>query len=426
MIGNIVIVGLGYVGLPLAVAFSKQYSVVGYDISLKKIKELQNGVDLMDEVSTETLTDSGIVFTSAPSCIADAHLVIVTVPTPIDVHKKPDLTPLESASRMIGTHLSSGSVVVYESTVYPGVTEDVCVPLLEEYSGLKFGVDFQVGYSPERLSPGDGARTLEKIVKVVAGSNAETLDLLTELYGSIVTAGIHRAPSIKVAEAAKVIENTQRDLNVALMNELAIIFHKMNINTLDVIEAASTKWNFVKMTPGLVGGHCIGVDPYYLTFKAQELGYHPEVILAGRRINDAMGAYIAQQTIKFLIQSDRPVKGAKVLILGITFKENVSDIRNSKVIDIINELKEYGVDVSVVDPLAHPEHTEAEYGVSLQGMSQLSSMDAVIFAVPHRRFFEPECRDKILKLSEKGCHIFVDVKSSFRELVPEHCFYWGL
>ncbi len=366
----IAVVGLGYVGLPLAAAFGKQVPVIGFDISAAKIAELKSGHDSTGELSAADLAATRIDYTTDPSRLKEASFIIVTVPTPLSDDKKPDLGPLHSSSTSIGRNLSPGTIVVYESTVYPGVTEDFCVPILEQESGLECGRDFTVGYSPERINPGDKVHTVDKIIKVVSGQNAATLEVVAKVYELIVTAGVHRASSIKVAEAAKVIENTQRDLNIALMNELALIFDRMGIPTREVLEAAGTKWNFLKFTPGLVGGHCIGIDPYYLTYKAESIGYHPQVILAGRRINDGMGKYVAEMTIKKLIQADKPVKGCRVLVLGLTFKENVPDIRNTRVIDIIEELRSYGVEPLVCDPMADPAETRHEYGLELVELEQ--------------------------------------------------------
>jgi UDP-N-acetyl-D-glucosamine/UDP-N-acetyl-D-galactosamine dehydrogenase len=422
---KIAIVGLGYVGLPLACEFAKRYSVIGFDISEKKIDSLVNGIDPTGELSPAELAQAKVTFSLNPSILSEASVIIVTVPTPIDRHNTPDLSPLAGASHLIGTHMTKGTVIVYESTVYPGVTEEYCVPILEATSQLIYGVDFTVGYSPERLNPGDKNHTVDKIVKVVSGSTPDTLKFVSTLYGSIIHAGIHEAPSIKVAEAAKVIENTQRDLNVALMNELSIIFNKMGINTLDVIEAAATKWNFIKMFPGLVGGHCIGVDPYYLTFKAQELGYHPEVILAGRRINDNMGKYIAEQTIKQMINADISIKGATVLVLGITFKENISDIRNSKVIDIIRELTGYGVNVLVADPHANSADIYHEYNVNLTAISDIHRVDSVVVAVPHFLFKKDDTLSKLLSRTLSPQGLVVDIKGGFKELAARYR-YWSL
>ncbi|MBN1378917.1 MAG: Vi polysaccharide biosynthesis UDP-N-acetylglucosamine C-6 dehydrogenase TviB [Gammaproteobacteria bacterium] len=383
------IIGLGYVGLPLAVEFGKHYPTLGFDINQRRIKELQQGVDNTLEVTTEELqAKSNLVLSSDIGDLKGCNLFIVTVPTPIDRHKRPDLTPLESASRTVGAALQPGAVVVYESTVYPGATEEVCVPILEQYSGLKFNQDFFAGYSPERINPGDKKHTLTTITKVTSGSTPETADLVDQLYGSIIKAGTHKAASIKVAEAAKVIENTQRDLNIALVNELALIFERIGIDTEAVLEAAGSKWNFLPFRPGLVGGHCIGVDPYYLTHKAQELGYHPEVILAGRRINDGMGQYVAESVIKCLTRRKILAVEARILVLGLTFKENCPDLRNTKVIDVIHELQSYNASVDVYDPWVNPEEAEHEYGIKPIKELQNGSYDAIILAVPHRQFVE--------------------------------------
>ncbi len=382
----VAVVGLGYVGLPLAVALAKKFAVIGFDISQGRVAELQNGHDRTGEVADADLAASTAQFSCDPADLALAGVVIVAVPTPIDKYKRPDLTPVIKASETVGRNLRKGAVVVYESTVYPGVTEEVCRQILERESGLHYGRDFTLGYSPERINPGDKKNTLENIVKVVAGSDQASLELLSQVYGSVIRAGIHKAPSIKVAEAAKVIENTQRDLNIALMNELALIFDLMDIDTHEVLAAARTKWNFLPFTPGLVGGHCIGVDPYYLTFKAQELGYHPQVILAGRRINDGMGKYVAESAVKLLIKSDHRVKGARVGILGFTFKEDVPDLRNTRVIDVVNELREYEVEVLVHDPLADPKEAEAEYGLRLNSFEELNNLDALIICVAHKEY----------------------------------------
>ncbi len=380
------VVGLGYVGLPLAVAFSRHFDVIGFDISAARVAELKGGHDHTNEVSDENLATDRIDYTTDPASLARAGVIIVAVPTPIDDHKSPDLTPVVSASELVGANMSKGCVVCFESTVYPGLTEEVCVPLLEQKSGMTFGSDFTVGYSPERINPGDKVHTLETITKIVSGSDQPTADLLAAVYGSVVQAGIHRASSIKVAEAAKVIENTQRDLNIALMNELSIIFNLMGIDTLEVLEAAGTKWNFLPFRPGLVGGHCIGVDPYYLTFKADELGYHPDVILSGRRINDSMGRVAAQRVVKAMISRGCVVRGARVGLLGFTFKENVPDLRNTRVVDIIAELKDFGLEVIVTDAEAYPDEAMRHYGQKLVPMDDLKDLDALILAVPHRAY----------------------------------------
>jgi UDP-N-acetyl-D-galactosamine dehydrogenase len=408
---RIAVIGLGYVGLPLAVALAKKFPVTGFDISSARIEELRQGHDRTGEVDDADLAASSLRFSSSEADLASASLHIVAVPTPIDRHRNPDLEPLKKASALVGARLVRGAVVVYESTVYPGVTEDICVPILEESSGLHHGGDFSVGYSPERINPGDKTHTVDRIVKVVSGSTPYTLDLLARVYGSVIDAGVHRAPSIRVAEAAKVIENTQRDLNIALMNELALIFDRLGIDTLDVLEAAGSKWNFLPFRPGLVGGHCIGVDPYYLTHKAQEEGYHPEVILAGRRINDGMGKHIAEKAVKMLIKAGRRVAGARVGIFGLTFKENVPDLRNTRVMDIRRELEEYGILVPVHDPLADAREARREYGLELTALDGMRELDAAVFAVSHaaycglapaelRAFFSRP--DKAIVLDVKG------------------------
>lgn len=409
------VVGLGYVGLPLAVAFSHHFDVVGFDISERRIEELKSGHDHTREVPEDRLQAAKIRFSTDPAVLRDCAVIIVAVPTPIDSHHSPDLTPVVGSSNTVGSNMSKGVVVCYESTVYPGLTEEICVPIMEKNSGLKFGRDFTVGYSPERINPGDKVHKLETITKIVSGSDKPTADLLAKIYGTVVKAGIHRASSIKVAEAAKVIENTQRDLNIALMNELSIIFDRLGIDTLDVLEAAGTKWNFLPFRPGLVGGHCIGVDPYYLTFKAEELGCHPQVILAGRRINDGMGKHVAETCVKLLIRQGRLVNAARVGILGFTFKENVPDLRNTRVIDVIRELQEYGVDVLVHDPLADAGEVRHEYGLSFAALDELANLDALILAVPHKAYaengvLEPAALharfavpDKALLLDVKGC-----------------------
>ncbi len=383
---KIAVVGLGYVGLPLAVSLAREFSVLGFDIQTKRVEMLNQGHDATHEVSDTDLAASTATFSSNPEDLKDAKVIIVAVPTPVDDHRVPDLRPIIGASRTVGKYMSKGCIVCYESTVYPGVTEDECIPILEQESGLSFGADFSVGYSPERINPGDKVHRLETICKVVAGSDEQTLNILAALYGSIVTAGIHKASSIKVAEAAKVIENTQRDINIALINELALIFERMNIDTLEVLEAAGTKWNFLPFRPGLVGGHCIGVDPYYLTYKAQELGYNPEIILAGRRINDDMGKYIAETCVKKLIAADCKVKGSRVGILGFTFKENVPDIRNTRVVDIVKELQDYGIKTLVHDPNANADEVMHEYAQEIVPFEALAELDALILAVGHEAF----------------------------------------
>jgi UDP-N-acetyl-D-galactosamine dehydrogenase len=403
------VVGLGYVGLPLAVEFGKKVRTIGFDLSQAKVEAYRRHVDPTGEVSQDDLkAATRLEVTTEASRLKEADVVIVAVPTPIDDAHQPDFSPLVGASISVGRNLKKGAVVVYESTVYPGATEEVCIPVLERESGMKWKQDFFVGYSPERINPGDREHTLTRIVKVVSGDTRETLERVARTYELVITAGVHRASSIAVAEAAKVIENTQRDLNIALMNELALIFHKIGIDTLEVLQAAGTKWNFLPFRPGLVGGHCIGVDPYYLTHKADKLGYHPQVILAGRRINDGMGKYVAEQTVKQLIQSGRSVKGAQIAVLGLTFKENCPDLRNSRVIDIIRELESYGVEVSVHDPLADASEATHEYGVSLQPWEQLPRADAIVLAVAHDEFKRRSIDGLVGKLQPGG--LVVDVK----------------
>ena len=383
---KISLIGLGYVGTPIAVAFAKKAKVVGFDINAKKIALYRSGIDPTNEVGPDALRATTVEFTSDETKLREAKFHVVAVPTPVRDDHTPDLSPVEGASRILGRNLTPGSVVVYESTVYPGVTEDVCVPILERESGLRCGVDFKVGYSPERINPGDKERRLETIVKIVSGMDAETLDVVAKVYELVVEAGVYRAASIKVAEAAKVIENCQRDINIAFMNELSIIFNKLGVDTKSVLEAAGTKWNFLKFTPGLVGGHCIGVDPYYLTYKAEQVGYRSQIILAGRRINDDMGRYVAENLVKNLIKADKTVKGARVAILGFTFKENCPDTRNTKVFDIVKELREYGVEPVVADPTADAEEARALYGVEFVDLADVREMDAVVLAVAHREF----------------------------------------
>jgi UDP-N-acetyl-D-glucosamine/UDP-N-acetyl-D-galactosamine dehydrogenase len=428
---KIAVVGLGYVGLPLAVEFGKLVTTIGFDVNKKRVSELQKFIDRNGETSTQELKSAKLLeVTSDPKKLKQAKFIIVAVPTPITKNKQPDLYCVTSASEVVAKNLSKGSIVVFESTVYPGVTEEVCVPILEKHSGLKYAKDFKVGYSPERINPGDKEHSIQNVIKVVSGSDEQTLEEVAAVYSLIVKAGVYKAESIKVAEAAKVIENTQRDLNIALMNELSIIFHKMNIDTLSVLKAASTKWNFIKMHPGLVGGHCIGVDPYYLTFKAEELGYHPQVILAGRRINDEMGKYIAEQTVKLLIEAKKTVKGAKVIVMGITFKENISDIRNSRVIDIINELKEYETEIIICDPMADKEAVKHEYGVDLTEYKPDIKADAIVVAVNHNKFRQALTIDT-LKKHLKNHHtkgVVIDVKGMLDPAAFKNSglLYWRL
>jgi len=424
---KVAVVGLGYVGLPIAVAFGKYRPVIGFDINASKIKELQDGFDRTGEVSRADLQTSQVQYTEEPATLKQADFIIVSVPTPINDALQPDLKALRMSSELIGKNMSAGTIVVYESTVYPGVTEEICVPILEKTSGLKSGVDFKVGYSPERINPGDKEHTLESIVKVVSAQDEESLDIVASVYALVVKAGIHKAPSIKVAEAAKVIENTQRDLNIALMNELALIFHRLGIDTKSVLEAAGTKWNFLKFFPGLVGGHCIGVDPYYLTYKAESVGYHPQVILAGRRINNGMGKFVAEQTIKRLGQLDRSVRDLKVAVLGLTFKENVPDLRNSRVPDIIRELQEYGVQVFVHDPVAESEEAVSEYGIRLCEWDSLKDVDGIVLAVAHRAYVDMSSQRllAILRNQERG--VVIDVKSALdQNKLPKSLTYWRL
>lgn len=403
------LVGLGYVGMPIAVAFAKKINVIGFDTNINKINMYKSGIDVTKEVGNEVLKNTTVEFTSEESKLKEAKFHIVAVPTPVRNDHMPDLSPVESASTIVGRNLTKGSIVVYESTVYPGVTEDICVPILERESGLKCGVDFKVGYSPERINPGDKVHRLETIVKIVSGMDKETLDIIAKTYELVVEAGVHRAESIKVAEAAKVIENSQRDINIAFMNELSIIFNKMDIDTHSVLEAAGTKWNFLKFYPGLVGGHCIGVDPYYLIYKAETLGYHSQIILSGRRINDDMGKYVAENVVKLLIKNDKNIKNAKVGILGITFKENCPDTRNSKVNDIINELKEYEVQTVVCDPIADKEEAKKLYNIEVEDMEKLNNLDALVIATCHDEFkhigmseFDAMFKDKKVIIDVKG------------------------
>lgn len=383
---KLALVGLGYVGMPIAVAFSQKVDVIGFDLNAGKIEKYKNGVDPTNEVGDEAIKVCTVDFTADEKKLQEAKFFIVAVPTPVNSDHTPDLSPVEGASTILGRNLTKGSIVVFESTVYPGVTEEICVPILEKESGLKCGTDFKIGYSPERINPGDKVHRLESIVKIVSGMDEETLEEVANVYSLVVAAGVHRAESIKVAEAAKVIENSQRDINIAFMNELSIIFHRMGIDTKSVLEAAGTKWNFLKFQPGLVGGHCIGVDPYYLTYKAEQLGYHSQIILSGRRINDDMGKYVAESVVKNLIQCDIPVKGARVAILGFTFKENCPDTRNSKVIDIVKELNEYGITPRITDPAADAAEAEREYGIHFTDMADMKDMDAVILAVAHEPY----------------------------------------
>jgi UDP-N-acetyl-D-galactosamine dehydrogenase len=423
---RIAVVGLGYVGLPLALELAKKYpGTLGFDIHQAKVQELREGKDRTGELAPSELLETTLTMTCNLEDLRGADFFIVAVPTPVDNWNRPDLTPVIKASESVGKVLGKGGIVVYESTVFPGVTEEICGPILERLTGLRSGVDFKLGYSPERINPGDKVHTVDKIVKVVSGQDPESSAIIAGVYGSVIKAGIHQAPSIKVAEAAKVIENTQRDINIALMNELAIICEKLGIRTKDVLTAARTKWNFLPFSPGLVGGHCIGVDPYYLTTKAEELGYHPEVILAGRRINDSMGAYVAQKLVKIMIQQSIKVKTAKVGIMGLTFKENVHDIRNSKVPDIITELQQFGIAPLVCDPYADPRETEHEYGLKLTPVAEFEGMDALILAVNHAEFLEAGAGALVRRLNPAS--VFIDVKSCFEPAeFPAGVTYWSL
>ena len=427
---KISLVGLGYVGMPIAVAFAKKAEVIGFDISTEKVELYKKGIDPTKEVGNDVIKATTVEFTADETKLKEAKFHIVAVPTPVNADHTPDLKPVESASRTVGRNLTKGSIVVFESTVYPGVTEDICIPILEKESGLKCGIDFKVGYSPERINPGDKVHRLETIVKVVSGMDEESLDDIAKVYELVVDAGVHRAASIKVAEAAKVIENSQRDINIAFMNELSIIFNKMDIDTNEVLEAAGTKWNFLKFSPGLVGGHCIGVDPYYLTYKAEQMGYHSQIILSGRRINDDMGKYVVENLVKNLIKADVPVKDAKVAILGFTFKENCPDTRNTRVIDIVNELKEYGINPMIADPQADAEEANHEYGITFNSIEEVSQMDAVIVAVGHNQFMNLEQNDfnKMFKQAENGNKVLLDIKGILnrKEYEAAGYRYWRL
>jgi UDP-N-acetyl-D-glucosamine/UDP-N-acetyl-D-galactosamine dehydrogenase len=411
-LATVAVVGLGYVGLPVAVAFGRQRATIGYDLSQRRVESLKHLIDTTGEVSAAELMEARALRTTAdPGQLGQAEFLIVAVPTPINAARQPEFAPLVSASEIVGRHMKPGATVIFESTVYPGATEEVCVPILERNSGMRWRQDFHVGYSPERINPGDRERTFSRITKVVSGDDEETLEKVAALYGSVVEAGVYRAPSIRVAEAAKVIENTQRDLNIAFVNELSIIFDKLGIDTMEVLKAAGTKWNFLPFRPGLVGGHCIGVDPYYLTHKAELVGYHPEVILAGRRINDGMGQHIARKAVQQMIHAGRNIKGARVSILGLTFKENCADIRNSRVVDVIRELHEFGVETFVHDPAASAEEALLEYNVRLCAWDDLPPADALVLAVPHRGFLERPASAYLQKLVRNGC--FIDVKAVF-------------
>lgn len=424
---TVAVVGLGYVGLPLAIEFGKKINTIGFDITKHKIDSYRRQSDPTGEVSSvEFATAKQLTFTADPAELARADFIIIAVPTPVDLAHQPDFAALKRASETVGRHMKKGAIVIYESTVYPGATEEVCIPVLEQFSGMRWKTDFNVGYSPERINPGDKQHTLTTITKVVSGDSPESMEQIARLYESVISAGVHRASSIKVAEAAKVIENTQRDLNIALMNELAIIFDKLGIDTLETLRAAGTKWNFLPFRPGLVGGHCIGVDPYYLTHKAEMVGYMPQVILAGRRINDSMAKYVAEQTVKQIIKAGFSVKGAQVNVLGLTFKENCADLRNSKIADVIRELQDYGVDVHVHDPIAEHDEARHEYGITLKSWEDLPRAHALIVAVAHQAFISKSLTELQSKLIEHGC--FIDVKSQFDTLCLAQAGYhvWRL
>ncbi|MBG9981852.1 nucleotide sugar dehydrogenase [Aerococcaceae bacterium DSM 111020] len=424
------LIGLGYVGMPIAVAFAKKVPVIGYDLNTEKINQYINGEDPTKEVGDKAIQETTVEFTDDAARLSEASFHIVAVPTPITEDKVPNLKPVISASKTLGKHLTKGSIVVYESTVYPGVTEDICIPILEEESGLKLGEDFNVGYSPERINPGDKVHTLENIVKVVSANNEETLDIVAKVYELVVDAGVYHAESIRVAEAAKVIENSQRDINIAFMNELSIIFNKMGIDTQAVLNAAGTKWNFLNFSPGLVGGHCIGVDPYYLTYKAEQEGYHSQIILAGRRINDDMGKYVVENTIKQLIQANIPIQDAKVGILGFTFKENTPDTRNTRIIDIVDELAEYNITPMIADPVADAKEAEEEYGLTFHSVNDLTDLDALIIAVNHDEFIELQGKtlDLFFKDTANEHKVIIDVKGILDRQAMEQANYnyWRL
>lgn len=427
---KISLVGLGYVGMPIAVAFAKKVHVIGFDVNSHKISQYKKGIDPTKEVGNEAIKNSTVEFTSNEKDLQNAKFHIVAVPTPVNPNHTPDLTPLESASRTLGRNLTKGSIVVFESTVFPGVTEDICVPILEKESGLKSGIDFKVGYSPERINPGDKVHRLETIVKIVSGMDESSLDLIAKIYELVVDAGVYRASSIKVAEAAKVIENAQRDINIAFMNELSMIFNKLDIDTKEVLEAAGTKWNFLKFFPGLVGGHCIGVDPYYLTYKAEQEGYHSKIILAGRQINDDMGKYVVENVVKKLIQSDIPVKTAKIGILGFTFKEDTPDSRNTRVIDIVNELKEYGIIPIIADPVADKNEALEEYSIDVKEIDDVKDIDALILAVGHSEFLTLKVQtiNSMFKNTNHENKVIIDVKGLLNkdEYIKAGYNYWRL
>ncbi|WP_405097456.1 nucleotide sugar dehydrogenase [Oceanobacillus sp. FSL H7-0719] len=425
---KISVIGLGYVGLPLAVEFAKKYNVIGYDLNKEKLNMYRNGVDVTDEAGDEAVQKTTMTFTDNPEAIKECKFHIIAVPTPINIDKTPNLAPVTSASKTVAENLTKGSIVVYESTVYPGTTEEICIPILEEVSGLKYGEDFKVGYSPERINPGDKVNTLTKITKVVSGSDEVALKEISAVYGSIIEAGVFDAESIKVAEAAKVIENSQRDINIAFMNELSMVFDRMDIDTKAVLEAASTKWNFLQFTPGLVGGHCIGVDPYYFTYKAEQLGYHSQIILSGRKVNDDMGKYVGASVIKQMIKAKQEIENARVAVLGLTFKENVSDVRNTKVVDVIEELKEYGIAPIVYDPVAESEEVYQEFNIQLAAKEDLKDLDCIILAVPHKQIIDTGLLEKLDRLYKNDKKVLIDIKSILdRKACEAKGFqYWSL
>ena len=427
---KIAVIGLGYVGMPIAVAFAKKVDVIGFDLNEKKIELYKSGIDPTNEVGNEEIKKTTVDFTSDESRLKEAKFHIVAVPTPINSDKTPDLSPVEGASTIVGRNLTKGSIVVYESTVYPGVTEDICVPILEKESGLKCGIDFKIGYSPERINPGDKINTLEKIIKIVSGMDEESLDEISKVYELVIDAGVHRAGSIKVAEAAKVVENSQRDINIAFMNELAMVFDRMGIDTKEVVEAMNTKWNALGFTPGLVGGHCIGVDPYYFVYEAEKLGYHSQIILSGRKINDGMGKFVADAIIKKLILANKVVRQAKVVILGLTFKENTPDTRNSKVVDIIDSLREYGIEPIIVDPEADAEEAKHEYGIDLVDIKDVKDADCIVLAVAHDIFKQMSWNeiDSLYGSFENKDKVLIDVKSILdrKEIEEQGYSYWRL
>lgn len=424
---SIAVIGLGYVGMPLAIEFAKYINVIGFDINKDKVEKYKNGIDVTNEVGNEIIKNTSMCFTNDENKLKEAKVFIVAVPTPISSDKMPDLSPVIGASELVGRNLTKGSYIVYESTVYPGVTEDVCIPILEEESGLKCGIDFKVGYSPERINPGDKVHRLDSIVKVVSAIDQEALDAISSIYEIVVKAGVHKASSIKVAEAAKVVENSQRDINIAFMNELAMVFDKMGIETSEVIKAMDTKWNSLGFYPGLVGGHCIGVDPYYFIYKAEQLGYRSQIIASGRKINDDMGKFVGQSVVKKLIDADKKVKGANIAVLGLAFKEDCPDVRNSKVIDIVNYLKEFDVNIQVVDPVVDSEEAYREYGIELYSLENIRDIDAIILAVGHKEFKQIDL-DEISKYYVDTNKIFIDVKSikSKQEAIEKGFSYWSL